>query len=107
MGGHVAISPSAVARFLKRFEDVYSRLGRTASILAAAPAHHRLVWIHPFLDGNGRVARLMSHAALLETLDTGAVWSVARGLARNVEDYKSTSPLAMRPGVTTWMAEGT
>lgn len=88
VGGHVAISPGAVPRFLKRFEDVYYRLGKTDSILAAAPAHHRLVWIHPFLDGNGRVARLMSHAALLETLDTGAVWSVARGLARNVEDYK-------------------
>jgi Fic family protein len=77
-----------VARFLKRFEDVYGHLGKTDSILAAAPAHHRLVWIHPFVDGNGRVARLMSHAALLETLDTGSVWSVARGLARNVEDYK-------------------
>ena len=88
VGGHVAISPAAVPRFLKRFEDVYGRLGKTDSILAAAPAHHRLVWIHPFLDGNGRVARLMSHATLLETLDTGAVWSVARGLARNVEDYK-------------------
>jgi hypothetical protein len=25
---------------------------------------------------------------LLNTLDTGAVWSVARGLARNVERYK-------------------
>jgi Fic family protein len=47
------------------------------------------VWIHPFVDGNGRVARLMSHAMLLETLDTGAVWSVARGLARNVETYKA------------------
>ena len=31
-------------------------------------------WIHPFIDGNG-VARLMSHARLLDTLDTGAVWS--------------------------------
>jgi Fic family protein len=88
VGGHVAISPGAVPRFLKRFEDVYRRLGKTDSILAAAPAHHRLVRIHPFLDGNGRVARLMSHAALLEALDTGAVWSVARGLARNVEEYK-------------------
>lgn len=88
VGGHVAISPGAVPRFLTRFEDVYRRLGKTDSILAAAPAHHRLVWIHPFVDGNGRVARLMSHAALLEALDTGAVWSVARGLARNVEEYK-------------------
>lgn len=88
VGGHVAISPGAVPRFLKRFDDVYSHLGKTDSILAGAAAHHRLLWIHPFLDGNGRVARLMSHASLLETLDTGAVWSVARGLARNVEEYK-------------------
>src|SRR5207302_3688391 len=32
---------------------------------------------------------LMSHAILLETLDTGGVWSIARGLARNVDAYKS------------------
>ena len=31
----------------------------------------------------------MSHSLLLELLDTGAVWSVARGLARNVEEYKT------------------
>jgi Fic family protein len=88
VGLHVPISPAAVQRFLERFEEVYSRLGKTETIIAAAAAHHRLAWIHPFLDGNGRVARLMSHATLLETLDTGAVWSIARGLARNVDDYK-------------------
>lgn len=88
VGNHIAISAPAVPLFLKRFEDVYSRLGKAETILAAAAAHHRLVWIHPFLDGNGRVARLMSHATLLEALDTGAVWSVARGLARNVAAYK-------------------
>jgi Fic family protein len=45
--------------------------------------------MHPFMDANGRVARLMSHAMLLHILDTGAVWSVARGLARNVQQYKT------------------
>src|SRR2546422_753682 len=55
---------------------------------STAAAHHRLLWIHPFMDGNGRVARLMSHAMMLDKLDTGAVWSVARGLARNVSEYK-------------------
>jgi Fic family protein len=88
VGRHLAISPGAVPRFLERFEQAYRGLGRTDAILAAACAHHRLLWVHPFVDGNGRVARLMSHAVLLETLDTGAVWSVARGLARNVEAYK-------------------
>ncbi len=89
VGNHAAIGPHAVPRFLQRFGEVYGRLGKTETILAAAAAHHRLVWIHPFLDGNGRVARLMSHATLLEALDTGAVWSIARGLARNGDAYKA------------------
>jgi Fic family protein len=88
IGRHVPVSPPAIPRFLQRFEEVYGRLGKTETILAAAAAHHRLAWIHPFLDGNGRVARLMSHATLLEALDTEAVWSIARGLARNVDVYK-------------------
>jgi Fic family protein len=89
VGAHIPVSPGALPRFLERFETGYSGLGKTDAILAAAGAHHRLLWIHPFLDGNGRVARLMSHAVLLETLDTGGAWSVTRGLARNVAAYKS------------------
>lgn len=89
VGSHVAISPGAVPRFLERFAQVYGNVGKTESIIATAAAHHRVLWIHPFTDGNGRVARLMSHAMMLEVLDTGAVWSVARGLARNVSEYKA------------------
>ncbi len=88
VGRHLPIRAPAVPRFMERFEEVYGHLGKTETIIAAAAAHHRLAWIHPFLDGNGRVARLMSHATLLEALDTGAVWSIARGLARNVDAYK-------------------
>lgn len=88
VGRHVAIGPGAVPRFLSRFQEVYGALGTTDTVIAAAAAHHRLLWIHPFLDGNGRVARLLSHATLLDTLHTGAVWSIARGLARNVQAYK-------------------
>gem|GEM_PF-19580 len=88
VGRLVAVSPGAVPRFLTNFSNAYARLGRSDSIVAAAGAHHRLLWIHPFLDGNGRVARLMSHAMLRDSLDTGGLWSVSRGLARNVSDYK-------------------
>lgn len=88
VGQHIAISPGAVPRFLQRFESAYGTLGKTDAILASAAAHHRLAWIHPFLDGNGRVARLMSHAMLLHALDTRSVWSISRGLARNVDTYK-------------------
>jgi len=85
---HIPVSPGALPRFLSQFADRYGRLGRAETILAAAAAHHRLLWIHPFIDGNGRVARLMSHAMLLESLDTGGLWSIARGLARAVDGYK-------------------
>jgi Fic family protein len=89
VGRLVAINPGAMPRFLARFGNVYEHLGKTNSLLSVAAAHHRLLWIHPFRDGNGRVARLMSHAILLRILDTGAIWSVSRGLARKVEDYKA------------------
>ena len=88
VGSHVAISPGALPRFMQRFERVYGNIGKTESIISTAAVHHRLLWMHPFMDGNGRVARLMSHAMMLDMLDTGAVWSVARGLARNVQEYK-------------------
>ena len=88
VGRHIPVSAPAVPRFLKRYEEIYAKLGKTETIIATAAAHHRLAWIHPFLDGNGRVARLVSHATLLDALDTGAVWSIARGLARNVNEYK-------------------
>ncbi|MCU0235049.1 MAG: Fic family protein [Thermoanaerobaculales bacterium] len=89
VGHHVAVSAGALPRFLQHFEAAYGGLGPAETVLAAAAAHHRLLWIHPFLDGNGRVARLMSHAMLLEALDTGGVWSIARGLARDVVAYRA------------------
>ena len=89
VGQHVAISPGAIPRFLRRFAEGYVGLGRIDSLLASASAHHRLLWIHPFLDGNGRVARLMSYAAQRQTIGTEGIWSIARGLARNVGEYKA------------------
>ncbi len=89
VGRHVPVSPGAVSRFMERFEQVYVNLGLADMIISVAAAHHRLLWIHPFLDGNGRVARLFSHAMLLQSLDTGGVWSIARGLAKNEQQYKS------------------
>ena len=89
VGRHIPVSPGALPRFMQRFEATYNGLGKTDTIFAAASAHHRLLWIHPFLDGNGRVARLMSYSMLLDALDTGGIWSIARGLARNETQYKA------------------
>ena len=88
VGRLIPPSPGAVPRFLGRLHQAYCGAGRIESILAAACAHHRLLWVHPFIDGNGRVARLMSYAMLRGSLDTRGLWSVARGLARREADYK-------------------
>lgn len=88
VGHHIPVSAGALPRFLQRFEQVYGRLKKAETIFSAAAAHHRLLWIHPFLDGNSRVARLMSYAMLKDALDTGGIWSIARGLARQEAKYK-------------------
>jgi Fic family protein len=89
IGRLIAISPGAIPRFLERFEAHYTKQGKLETVISAAACHHRLAWIHPFLDGNGRVMRLMSHAVMLDSVGSGGLWSVARGLARNAERYKA------------------
>lgn len=84
----VPVSPGAVERHLAHWEQSYAALGSFETVLNTAAAHHRLLWVHPFLDGNGRVARLISYAMLRDALATCGLWSVARGLARNAAAYK-------------------
>ena len=99
VGRLIPIETTLIGRFLQRFEDAYriDRLGRMERLIGAAASHHRLLWIHPFLDGNGRVTRLLSHAYLKQIGLGSSLWSVARGLARNVEAYKSALSAADSP----------
>ena len=89
VGIHEAPNAEALPSFLSRWEEVYghSRRGE-ASIVALAAAHHRLAWVHPFLDGNGRVARLHTHLALHAQGLTNGLWSPLRGFARSEEKYR-------------------
>lgn len=88
VGRHVAPPPEQIGVLLRQWSDFYSRLppGENA-LIGLACAHHRLTWIHPFLDGNGRVARLHSHLALFHSELSGGLWSVMRGFARSAEIY--------------------
>ena len=88
VGAHEAPDAASVPMFLQRFADMYqnTRVGELA-LVAVAAAHHRLAWIHPFPDGNGRVARLHSHLLLYRMGLTNGVWSPLRGLARSQQAY--------------------
>jgi Fic family protein len=90
IGRHIPISAQAIDRFVTRFATGYrlERLSQIDQVIAVAAAHHRLVWIHPFYDGNGRVARLFSHAMLREIGIGTSLWSISRGLARSREQYR-------------------
>lgn len=94
VGQHIPPSSGRVADFMRHFEERFrfDRLGKAGRVMAMAAAHHRLNYIHPFPDGNGRVSRLMSHA-MAQHAGIGAhgLWSVSRGLARGLEsrsEYK-------------------
>ena len=91
VGRHLPPEHADLSRFMARFDGAYRSppLNRLRQIQTMGAVHHRFLWIHPFLDGNGRVARLMSHA-LFKRLGIGAsLWSVARGLAREEARYKA------------------
>jgi Fic family protein len=81
---------AALPKFLNRFAAFYeaTSIKATNQLVALAAAHHRLAWIHPFGDGNGRVARLYSHASLVRRqVDSHGLWTLSRGLARRRGDY--------------------
>lgn len=88
VGEHDAPEWSSVPAFLKRAEEVFAGArGLSAKLIAIACAHHRIAWVHPFRDANGRVVRLQSQAALFQHGAGSALWSVSRGLARDVKTY--------------------
>jgi Fic family protein len=57
-------------------------------LIAMAASHHRLTWLHPFRDGNGRVARLFSGLYLARAgINQRNLWSLSRGLSRLKQRY--------------------
>jgi Fic family protein len=88
VGAHRPPSPKALPVLLNHFATRYGTLPAGESLLiGVACAHHRLAWIHPFLDGNGRATRLHSHLVLHGMQLTSDLWSPMRGLARNRDQY--------------------
>ena len=87
-GHHSAPPHRAVAALLEHWGARYGALpGREQPIVGAACAHHRLLWIHPCPDGNGRTARLHLHLTLAALGLLHGPWSPLRGIARDRAQY--------------------
>ena len=88
VGQHVAPTYASVPVFLTRWASFYGDVRRgEAALVAVAAAHQRLGWVHPFIDGNGRVMRLHTHTWLTALGYTGGLWSPLRGFASSTERY--------------------
>jgi Fic family protein len=98
VGAHVAPTADQLPAFLARWGSFYGGMRRgEMQVLAMAAAHHRLAWIHPFRDGNGRVARLHTHLVLGHLGLTNGLWSPLRGFARSHETYYARLAAADQP----------
>jgi len=92
VGIHVPPAHEKLEKFLERFAGFYGPLvmPMPQGLVAAVAAHHRLAWIHPFLDGNGRVTRLFTQAWLqVAGASADGLWTLARGFARRQQDYRA------------------
>jgi len=92
VGLHHPPSKDNVVSLLTNFDKMYNQskhLSKSEQLIYALCSHHRLVWIHPFLDGNGRVSRLFLDYLLFKIkIDGYGLWNISRGLAQNIDKYK-------------------
>jgi Fic/DOC family len=81
-------------------------------ILAASVASFGFVFIHPFLDGNGRLSRFLFHHALCRSgkLEKGLILPVSVAMKRNETDYLTVlqgySKQARERWSVRWIDEG-
>ena len=96
VGRHIPPPPEQLPELLAAYGEAYRCHSHSPAMVLLL--HHRFAWIHPFLDGNGRVARLLTEGMLSRTPAAGAgLWSLARGLAKRKDDYQAMLARADAP----------
>lgn len=68
---YVAPSPERVEAEMVSFIDWFNSLENVNSVIRSAIAHFRFISIHPFEDGNGRLARILSDMLLARAEKSG------------------------------------
>ena len=95
VGAHQPPASKSLEKFIARFCEAYKNIPIGEILIATAASHHRLAWIHPFGDGNGRVVRIFTSSLLKAYgLNGGGIWSISRGLARNRSQYYAKLAIA-------------
>lgn len=73
-------------------------------VVAASIISFGFVFIHPFMDGNGRLSRFLFHYALCQSgmLEKGLVLPVSVAMKRHETDYLAALRAYSRPARTKW-----
>jgi Fic family protein len=91
---------------MQTFLDWFNGPPRTDPVLAAAKAHLWFVTIHPFDDGNGRIARAVADMALARSEQSAQrFYSMSAQIRRERDDYYGVLERTQKgePDVTGWM----
>ncbi len=102
VGKHIAITHQNLYKAYDEYERLYkiaTKFGtKTKKLIYILSSHHRLAWLHPFLDGNGRTSRLVLDSLFNYIgIEGYGLWNISRGLARRNKDYKDYLALADSP----------
>ncbi|MBS0418644.1 MAG: Fic family protein [Proteobacteria bacterium] len=103
---HYEAPPNArVRKEMERFLSWFEAPGDTDSLFVAALAHLWFVTIHPFDDGNGRIARAIADMALARSEGSPQrFYSMSAQIRRERNDYYTTLERTQKGGldVTSW-----
>jgi len=101
-----AVAARRVAGEMKTFLHWFERDSRADQVLKAALAHFRFVTIHPFDDGNGRIARAIADLALARSENSSQrFYSMSAQIQQERSDYYGILEATQKGGldVTGWM----
>lgn len=88
---HVPPDCSTVDMYMNElFEFINHSDSPKYDLLKIAIAHHRFVWIHPFVNGNGRTVRLFTYAMLVKqgfNVEVGRILNPTAVFCNNRSDY--------------------
>jgi Fic family protein len=93
VGKHTAPAHEELSSLFATYESFYNKkfssMTQAHKLIYVIVAHHKLTWLHPFLDGNGRTSRLILDGPMCHIcLEGYGLWNISRGLARNANEYK-------------------
>jgi len=107
--GEITFRPPSAVEVSFLIREFLYWLNKTTSedmhpILKAGIAHHELVRIHPFIDGNGRVARaLVTLTLYLENYDIRQFFSLEEYYDKDAVSYYENLQKASAGDITSWL----